>query len=265
MLHEIFSYIKLSFEITKLNILSAMEYRVSFLIQTVGMFINDIGLILVWGIFFSRFPAINGWHLSDTYMLFALSMTNFGIFRIFAGGTEEISSTIIQGELDYYMTLPKSVLWQVSTSQSNISALGDILFGYGLFLFFCHPSFSGFLWFVFLSSFTALILYNFTVILHSLSFYFENFEETADRAFNLLVGLVLYPESTFTGILRFVSIIILPAFFISWAPVNIISKFSWEKLLLIFGFWLVTVIIAVRFFNRGLKRYESGNLINLKM
>ena len=54
-LSTVAKYINLSFEIIKTNILTAMEYRTSFLIQVLGMIVNDTALIFVWVIFFKQF------------------------------------------------------------------------------------------------------------------------------------------------------------------------------------------------------------------
>lgn len=261
---KLLTYFKLTFEVTKLSILSAMEYRASFLTQVIGMALNDVLLIVMWYVFFSKFPDLRGWHMHDTLLLFAVGMTNFGIYRIFGGNAEEISRTIIRGELDYFMTLPRSVLWQVSTAKSNISAIGDLLFGIILFLFVV-PSWPGFVIYVLLSFLTAMILYNFTVILHSMAFFFGNFEETAERVFSIMLGLSLYPETTFSGIIKFITFTFIPVFFITWTPVRLINSFQWENLVYLLAFWLITLFLALFIFNRGLRRYESGNLINLKM
>lgn len=257
-------YIKLTWEVVKLNIQSNMEYRASFFTQIGGMAINDVCLIMLWVVFFSRFPDLQGWHIQDTFLLFAIGMTNFGLYRIIGGNAEEISRTIARGELDYYMTLPKNVLWQVSTAKSNISAIGDLVFGMVLFLFLVH-SWQQFAVYFLISSFSALILYNFVVVLQSMAFFFGNFEETAERIFSILLGMSLYPETTFSGVIKFMTFTLIPVFFINWVPVRLIQSFDWMQLLYMIGFWITSLAVAVFIFNWGLRRYESGNLINVRM
>jgi ABC-2 type transport system permease protein len=264
MLAKFWVYIKLTFEVVKLSILSAMEYRASFITQIWGMAVNDLFLIFLWSVFFSRFPDLNGWQVQDTMLLFAVGMTNFGIYRIIAGNTEEISRSIIRGELDYYMTLPKSVLWQVSTAKSNISAIGDFLFGIIVFLFVIH-SWDKFLLYLLLSVITAVTIYSFVVIVHSMAFFFGNFEETAERIFSIMLGLSLYPETTFGGVVKFITFTFIPVFFFNWMPVRLIQSFNWIDLIYLVLFAIMAFILARWFFNRGLRRYESGNLINVKM
>jgi len=264
MIKSFFNYIVLTFEVVKLNILSAMEYRIAFFTQVAGMVLNDFCWLFLWYLLFERFPSINGWVLHDTLILFSFSMANYGLYKIFAGHTEEISHDIANGNLDYFMTLPKSVLWQVSTSQTAISAIGDFIFGVGLFLFLGFGWMQFFLY-IFLCAMTALIFYSFSVILQSMAFYLGNFEETADRIFNMALGLTFYPATAFSGVVKFLTFTLLPVFFIVWLPVDLMKLFTWGKLGLLAGFALGIFLLARLLFNRGLRRYESGNLINVKM
>ena len=47
--------LKFLLAIWKANLLSAMEYRVAFLSQAIGMVINDFMYFVIWIIFFDRF------------------------------------------------------------------------------------------------------------------------------------------------------------------------------------------------------------------
>ncbi len=264
-LSTVVKYISLTWEMTKLSILSAMEYRVSFFVQVFGMFVNDIAFIVMWLIFFQKFPSINGWQFQDTVMLFALTTVNFAIVMIFARGAFELSRTIARGELDYYLSFPKNVLWHVLVSKTEISAIGDLLFGLIIFFFSGNISLEKIGLFVVIGILTALIFLNFIIITQSITFYVGNFEEAAEQMFHALLGFAFYPQTAFYGALKIVMLTIIPAFFITTLPVQLIQKFNLQLFLILIGFWIFTTIIATVIFKRGLRRYESGNLINVKM
>ena len=264
-LSTVVKYISLTWEMTKLSILSAMEYRVSFFVQVFGMFVNDIAFIVMWLIFFQKFPSINGWQFQDTVMLFALTTVNFAIVMIFARGAFELSRTIARGELDYYLSFPKNVLWHVLVSKTEISAIGDLLFGLIIFFFSGNISLEKIGLFVVIGILTALIFLNFIIITQSITFYVGNFEEAAEQMFHALLGFMLYPQTAFYGALKIVMLTIIPAFFIATLPVQLIQKFNPQLFLILIGFWIFTTIIATVIFKCGLRRYESGNLINVKM
>lgn len=258
-------YIKLSWLMTKHNLLSAMEYRFSFFSKIIGMGINDVGIILVWVIFFNHFKNINGWKLEDTILLFALGTINFGLLRVFAGGIEELARTINRGELDYYLALPKNVLWHASSSRLDVSAIGDIIFGLILFGFFTHPTFYSSIVFFVVIIISSMIIYNFLVVVHTIGFFVPNFEETSDRILHALLGVTFYPENTFSGALKAIMYTVLPAFFVAWLPVSLVKHIRWDLLGGMILVWILSSIFAFWFFNKGLKHYESGNLINVKM
>ena len=260
-----FKHFKLSLSLIKLNILSAMEYRVSFVLQVIGMLINDVGLIFMWYIFFQKFNSVNGWQFSDTILVFAVSCANFGLFRIIAAGAEEINYYINRGQFDHFLTLPKSPLWQVSLSTSNISAIGDFVCGIALFFFFTDVTWVTTATFVIATVATAVTMYSYVVATQSLGFYFGNFEETAERLFGVMLGLTFYPSTSIFGFLKLLTFTIIPVFFISWAPVSILKIFDWRLFIGMIAFAFVSFLIARTLFYKGLKRYESGNLIHVKL
>jgi ABC-2 type transport system permease protein len=257
-------YISLTWEMTKSSILSAMEYRVSFLVQVFGMLVNDIALVGLWIIFFQKFPSIHGWGFQDTAMLFAITTVNFAIVMILGRGAFELSKTISRGELDYYLSFPKNVLWHVSVSKTDISAIGDLLFGIAIFFFSGDISLEKTGLFIVVSALTALIFFNFIVITQSITFFVGNFEEAAEQMFHALLGFTLYPQTAFYGALKVIMLTIIPAFFIATLPVQLVQHFNLNLFLGLGTFWVVTTFLAVFLFRTGLRRYESGNLINVK-
>ena len=56
----------------KINLASAMEYRVAFISQSIGMILNDGVYFLIWIIFFDRFKDIRGWQLTDMFLVFGV-------------------------------------------------------------------------------------------------------------------------------------------------------------------------------------------------
>ena len=258
-------YFYLSLEMIKANIMTAMEYRLSFFIHVFGMLLNDIGLILVWVIFFIRFPAVNGWQFPDLALLYAVMSISFSVMMIFGGGMRHLAKLIANGELDYFLALPKNVLWHVGVSKTEISAIGDLLFGLVIFFFSGNLSIEKFALVILAAVCGGAIFLNYVIITQSLSFYFGNFETAATEFFEAVIGFSLYPQSVYHGVLKILMLTIIPAFFTITLPVEMVRNFSWPSLLYLIGFYILTFIIAQLVFRFGLKRYESGNLISVKL
>jgi len=258
-------HLNLAWEMIKLNIASAMEYRASFLIQVLGMIVNDVGLIFLWLIFFQKFPVVGGWDFTDSALLFAVTTTSFGFFMIFGGGAMTIARMIHQGQLDYFLTFPTNTLWHVVVSRTEIPAIGDFIFGLAIYLIFIDYSLGSILLFLGVAILSALIFINFIIITQSIGFFVGNFEAAAEQLFHALLGFTLYPQSVFHGWLKVIMLTIIPAFFIATLPVSLLNNFDWNVLLVMFLFWLVTLWLAIWIFYRGMRDYESGNLINVQM
>ena len=61
----------------KYNLLSAMEYRISFLVLVVFMIINDCFLLMIWYFFFERFHTIRGMTFEQFIPLLSIAVLIF--------------------------------------------------------------------------------------------------------------------------------------------------------------------------------------------
>lgn len=264
-LSTVVKYLKLSLYIKKLSIFTAMEYRIPFLTQVIGMIVNNFSLLALWYIFFQKFHDIKGWTFLDNATLFSMAAVLFSVVFISARGVMDLAKNINRGELDYFLTFPKNSLWYLSVSKTEISAIGDLISGMIVYIFFIHPTPGQFLYFLGVSLLAGLILLNFIIIVQSIGFFVGNFEDGAFALFESVLGFINYPQNIFYGNLKFAMMTIIPAFFIVSLPVSLIRVFDLQILLTLFGYWLLTFIVAIKLYNLGIKRYESGSLINTRV
>lgn len=59
-----------------------------------------------------------------------LASSVYGYSRVMFGRAFNISELIINGQLDTFLVQPKNVFLSVITSDSKISAIGDLIYGY---------------------------------------------------------------------------------------------------------------------------------------
>lgn len=257
-------YLLLTWDIKKLVLASAMSYRTSFLMQVLGMLFNDGAWMILWYMFFKSFPKVNGWGYQEMVILFAFSTLIYAFCSIPFDGISELSKYIVTGQLDVYLTGPKNVLWAVAISRSDIAALGDGLFG--CVLLFCAYGFAPFkiIWFLFITLLASVLFFDFMLILQSLAFWLGDVEDAAKRVTHMLLNFMMYPQSVFKGWLKLIMMSVLPAFFMITVPVQLIMEFSWSY----FAIFITTIVVATRgtlwIFNKGLTRYESGNLMTTR-
>jgi ABC-2 type transport system permease protein len=248
----------------RVNILSNMEYRVSFITQLVFMFVNDIMLLFFWWVLFQRFDSVAGWQQQDVFLLYAVSAGTYGVAYTIFGNTGRLSSIIAEGQLDYYLALPKDVWLNVLISRSLASTIGDFAFGVVLCLAVFGLS-AKVLAAVLFMGIAAVILVSAVTMVHSLTFYLGNAEQIAGVFSEALLSFSLYPISLFSLTLRVILYTAIPAAFVSFVPVTLVKEFSLPLFLAFVAVAVGGVFLSRRVFYAGLKRYESGNLVAPRM
>lgn len=265
MLMEVRKSIKLMLYYFRFNLSSVMEYRTSFLIQSFGMVLNNASFIFFWWILFNNVSSIGGYGFKDVMMLWAISSSAFGLCFVVFGNVNQVTRMILNGELDTYLLQPKDPLINIICSKTIVSAWGDTL--YGIILFFLVRGFDlmGFLLFLIFCITGSLIFASILVTAHALSFYAGNLEGLTQLITEFLISFSIYPEGIFKGGLKYVLYTIIPAAFMVYIPARAISSFNLVLLLEVLGVAVVWIIIAYIMFYKGLKKYESGNLIINKL
>ena len=66
------------------------------------------------------------------------------------------------------------------------------------------------------------------------------------------------------GAVKIVMMTLFPAYFLVALPADFIHQWNWLSLVELTMFTVLTFDLAWIVFYRGLKKYESGNLINVK-
>jgi len=254
---------KFVWEYFKINMQSAMEYRTSFITQATFMFLNDIIWVLFWMIFFNNFEMINGWAFNDLMIMYMVITASWGLVGVFAGNFRNVAEIIRDGQLDFYLTLPKEELTHLLVSKAKFDSFGDLTFGLVLALIFI-PIINLPLTLL-LIVMAAAILLAFAVILGSLSFYLGSAVEISNQGMMGVLSIGSYPFSVFSGYTKFILLTLIPAGFVSGVPVELIRNFDSGWFLLMILCVIVLWAIAIIIFKIGIKRYESGNLINARM
>lgn len=248
----------------KLNLAGAMEFRMSFFLTAGMMMLNNAVFLFFWGVYFHRFPLVNGWSLTDVMMVWAVGTTGFGLVQMLFGNALRIAYLVAHGELDAYLVQPKPVLLNILVNRMSLTAIGDFLFGlilYGLFGGFSPLA---------LLKFTAACLIAgainlfFYVLTQSLAFYIGNAEGIGYQLFMGFITLTTYPTDIFKGWGKIMLFTVIPAGFISYMPIGLLRETDGGFLAGLAAAVLLFGAGAVLLFHRGLRRYSSGNRMGLR-
>jgi len=254
-------------ELLRFNLKSVLEYKAAFLMQVIGMMINNIGLISVWYLFFQIFNDVNGWSFKEMIGLHGFIALIYGITFSLGNGIRKISKNVNYGQLDKYLLLPKNPLLSVIFSETQISAVGDVAFGLvSLTIYFTisNLQIAQLLILPLLVFFVLLVFSGFIICIQSLAFWIPNSEELSDSLFEFLLGPSLYPNSSFVGGIKIFFTFFIPAIVIGGLPINILLGLDISRVFLLTFLGLFWFVLSSLVFNHGLKKYESGNLVGTR-
>jgi ABC-2 type transport system permease protein len=249
----------------KLNLAGAMEFRMSFLMTAGLMMINNTVWIFFWGIYFTRFPLVNGWEMSDVMMMWAVAAGGYGLSAALFGNAYNLANVVATGQLDTFLAQPKPVLLHVLVSRMSVSAIGDFLFAVLLYGMFGDHSWIGLIKFVVALLLVMLIFTFFNVLAQSLAFYIGNAEGIGFQFFLTFLTFATYPTDIFRGVGRMILFTVIPAGFISYLPIGFLREVQG---VFFSGALLMTAALTVGgtwVFYRGLRRYGSGNMLTVRM
>ena len=243
------------------NLMSAMAYRGAFLLQVLGMVLNNTMLLFFWWILFSQLPTLQGWTFEQVMTLYGIVAFGFGLANVVFGNSFLVAGTIVRGDLDYYLALPADPLVHLLVSRMSISAWGDMAFGLTMFLVAAPERWSQLPLFLLLGLLAALIFVAFGVIAGSLAFWVGNADHLASQMVNAILTFSLYPVEIFPGMVQWLLYTLIPAALVGSLPASLLSDFRWWRLAILVAFTAGLVLLARAVFRRGLRRYESGNLV----
>jgi ABC-2 type transport system permease protein len=249
----------------KTNLASAMEYRVAFISQSIGMILNDGVYFLVWIIFFDRFKDIRGWQISDMFLVFGISAGAFGLAGMLFGNAFNLGDIIVNGRLDYYLSHPRPTLLHVLASRAVPSGFGDFLYGFISYSASGQFSLDGLGRFVFAMLLAMAVFVSFLVIVQSLTFWLGTGSTLTGIAINAMVTFALYPITLFNNTAKLILFIIIPAAFMGAIPAGFVKSFTWFSLAQMSLATIGFLALAITVFTLGLRRYESGSAIQMEV
>lgn len=256
--------IKVMFLSVKYNIMRQMINKVTFITNILFMILNNASFIIQWIILFNIKSEIGGYTFREVVLLWGFAATTYGFSHIFFYKAFSISDLIINGKLDTFLVQPKNVFLSVITSDSSVSAIGDLLYGY-ICLFVYGISIRNFMLFTIFSITGGIILTAFASILGSLSFWIVKGDAISDSLCSIMINFATYPGDIFKNSVRVLLYTLIPVGVSNYISVDLILHFNFGSFLYLLFFTVVIVILTFFVFNKGLKKYSSSNLMGARI
>lgn len=254
--------IKMALLNIKKNFQNAKELKSAFITSIVGMCINNAAFIILWYNFGKMMGTLNGWEPFDILGLYGFSTTSYGLICAFLYGIYNIPTYISTGNFDKYLLTPKNTLVKVATSAISTSAIGDLVFG--VICFIVYAFMAKLTWlqigaFMLLILVASIVFFAFSLICMTVSFYLMDGENVSQGLYGMFLSASLYHGGAFTGVLKAIFVFIIPSLLLGAVPVELIKDLSLIKTSLVILLSIIWLVIAVVFFYKSLKKYESNN------
>ena len=244
----------------KYALMREMLNKVSFFSNVIFMMLNNASFIIQWLVIYSIKDNIVGYNIKDIILLWGMASVTYGVARFFFKNAFNLSNTITNGKLDAFLVQPKDILLSCITTDVEVSALGDILYGYVMLIIY-GITLKNVLIFTVCAVCGGLLLVSISVIFSSLSFWFVKADMVSDTANALMVNFATYPDGIFKGIAKIILYTIVPVGISTYLPVSIIRDFNIFYFVIIISVCVIMVSIAYLVFYSGLRRYSSSNLM----
>ena len=264
MLQAVKNQLNVTIKKIKYGLMREMINKTSFIINILFMILNNASFIIQWIVIYALKEDIGGYTFNQVILLWALAATTYGFSHFIFKKSYSLSDIITNGKLDSFLVQPKNVLISVITTDIEVSALGDILYGY-IILIISGFSVTKFLLFTLFSITGAIIITDIAILLGSLSFWFGKSDMIADTGNSLMTNFATYPDGIFKGLARILLLTIVPLGLTAYFPVWVITKFDlWLTLIIVASTIIITVLTFIVFY-RGLRMYSSSNLMISKI
>lgn len=245
------------------NVRDAMGLRASFLMQFGAMFLTNFVFFVMWLSFSHSLGPVNGWDALSTFGLISCSLLTYGLAHVLFGSLGSWQERVASGGLDMLLCKPKNIYTTILNLKWRPSVCADLLQGLlGIVIFFLMrgTSLEGILLATLAILAGSVVFVAYSVTVSSLIFLFPQNPRIIGAFYDLFMIPSLQPVSLLQDPLRSFYLLAVPALVVSGLPVEIAQEASVAKLLVALGVaigWLWLSMLALQ---RGIRRYESGNL-----
>ncbi|WP_062214964.1 ABC transporter permease [Streptomyces sp. NBRC 109706] len=256
---------RLYVRLLSVHLRAALEHESDFWVMVGAAIVTQLTSVVFLSAIFLQVPALEGWTFSDIVLMFALVTLAEGVVSLFFEGMWQLPRQINEGALDYFLVRPYPVVLQVTSAQVGLNGLGNLLSGTGMLvlgLVGADIDWSIGTVLVALVVFVSAMLVKIAISLASnvTSFWIPGPNPLFGAAMHQVGELLRFPLTIYPMAMRIVLGFVIPFAFVSFYPVTVLTGeggHHWLGLLtpLVAAYCLS---VALAFFRRGLRRYESA-------
>ena len=249
----------------RVNWRSALEYRANFLFDGL-LSVLEVGMYLFyWRLFFEISDGIPGVSYSQMAALVAFNHVIYaGADTLMGNNVWDAVGTIVKGQLDVFLVQPKSVVFQLFFSGAQPLRALQIVVGTVLYFLFVPPTIASIALFIFGFLVGTAIFSSWVIVLHTLTFRLGN-ATVVYKMLSVILHFAKKPAHIFSFAVRLVLYTVIPAAYIGTVQAEQALNPSASWIVGLSALAIAAPFAAAAIFRWGLRRYESGNLIGVRL
>ena len=249
----------------RVNWHGALEYRANFLFETL-LSILEVGMYLFyWKLFFGIAGGVGGASYQQLVALIAFNHCIYAMLDTVMGNhIWDASGLIIKGQFDVLLVQPASPIFQLFFSGAQPLRAVQLITGTAVYFAIIPltPESLGLYLFGIVAG--GVIFGSWLVAIHALTFRFGNYLIVI-KLMSVILHFAKKPATIFSGAVRLVLYTVIPAAYLGTVQAEQVMNPEWGTIGALAAVAVVTPFIDSLIFRRGMRLYESGNLIGARM
>ena len=215
-------YFRLYFIIEAQYIKARMQYRVDFIVSSIGMFFTSLATLAVFWVLFNSITDLAGWTFNEMVFIYAFYMIAISPMQILFDQIWSLRYDVQQGTFLKYYFRPLNMMFYYMSEKFDLKGLTQLALGFGLLIYasiqlsITWNPLKLILLVVTLFS-AALVLISIVVLSSVSAFWITNSFPVLNLAWKLR-EFSPYPMSIFDGAFRFIFTFLLPIGFVAFYP-----------------------------------------------
>ncbi len=249
----------------RVNWRSAIEYRTNFIFEFV-LSLLEVGMYLFyWKLFLGISSGIPGVPFEQLAALVVFNHVIYaGADTLIGDNVWDARDIIVRGGLDTFLAQPKSAVFQLFFSGAQPMRAIQVVVGTVLYFFFQPPSPASVALYVFGVLIGVSIFLSWIITIHTLTFRLGN-SSAVYKLLSTILHFAKKPARIFSLAIRFVLYTVIPAAYLGAVQSEQTVHFDAPIAAGLVVLAVASPFVAAAIFRRGLKRYESGNLIGARL
>lgn len=257
-------YLRLFGKILQYSLAREIVFRSNFFLKVI---LNIFWYAVLFGmieIIFFHTDELGGWNKTQIFLLFLTWIILEDVFRLFfQENLARLPILINNGELDLLLTKPINHQFLLSMRTIKVYALTDLVVDICLFLLFAvfwlNFTFLNFLLFIFLLFLGVTLLYSFTLIVVSSSFWFLGIENVIEL-WHQLTALGRFPAKLYPPFIRLIGLTVIPfAVITNFPPQALVGELPLNSFLYAIILSIIFFLLASLFFRFACRHYASAS------